>query len=90
MANDLTKSIKYVDTAATIYATSCPLGKIVWTNMGDNKVLQIDDADGLEMLFYAKSALANDQVEFDFNGMVRSLKVTTIGGGVVIIHPYLP
>jgi len=90
MANDLTKSIKYIDTAATIYSTPVLLGKIVWSAMADNKVLQIDDADGLEMLFYAKSSGTNDQFEFDFNGLPRSLKVTTIGGGILQIYPYLP
>ena len=53
-------------------------------------VLQIDDADGNEMLYYAKAGLANDQFEFDFNGMVRSFKVTTIGGGTMLLYPYMP
>ncbi len=90
MANVLTYSIKKVDTAATIFSTAAPLGQIHWTGMSDTNVLQIDDADGNEMLFYAKASGANDAFWFDFQGMSRSLKVTTIGGGTLLIYPYMP
>jgi hypothetical protein len=90
MPNVTTYSIKFVDTAATIFTTSIPLGKIVWSAMSDANILQIDDAGGNEMLYYAKASLNNDYFEFDFNGMVRSLKVTTIGGGKLLIYPYMP
>jgi len=90
MANVLTYSIKKIDTAATIHANNVTLGKIVWSGMLNADVLQIDDADGNEMLYYAKAGLANDQFEFDFNGMVRSFKVTTIGGGTMLLYPYMP
>ena len=90
MANNLTYSIKKIDIAATIFANNSTLGRLVWSGMSNGNVLQIDDADGNEMLYYAKASLNNDQFEFDFNGMVRSLKVTTIGGGTMLLYPYMP
>ncbi len=90
MANDITKSIKYVTDAATIFSAAVPLGKIVWTNQtttGDDLILK--DADGV-VLFQAKAAVAADYIEFDFNGAPHSLVVDTIDTGVLIIHPYLP
>jgi hypothetical protein len=90
MSNVTTYSIKKIDTAATIFSAKTILGKLVWSGMSDTNVLQIDDADGNEMLYYAKAGLANDYFEFDFNGMSRSLKVTTIGGGTLLLYPYLP
>ena len=91
MANDLTKSIKYVTDAATIYSTSVPLGKIVWTHqVAGGDTLLLKDVDDV-VLFSAKSSAANDYIEFDFNGAPHSLVVTTITtGSVLIIHPYLP
>ena len=89
MANNLTKDIKYIDTAATIYSTAAPLGKIVWSAMSDTNVLQLDTADGAEMLYYAKAAAANDYFEFDFLGITKTLKVTTIGGGKLLIYSSL-
>ena len=61
MANSLTYSIKKIDTAATIFSNNTTLGKIVWSGMSDGNVLQIDDADGNEMLYYAKASLNNYQ-----------------------------
>jgi hypothetical protein len=90
MGNVTTYSVKLVDTAATIFSTPVPLGRIVWCAMSDTNVLQIDDADGNEMLYYAKAGGANDHFDFDFNGLSRSLKVTTIGGGKLLIYPYMP
>ena len=90
MANNTTYSIKSITDAATVYATPVPLGQIVWSGMSDTNVLQLDDVDGLEMLYYAKASGANDHFEFDFNGMSRSLKVTTIGGGTLLIYPFMP
>ena len=88
MANDLTTSIKYVDTAATIYSSAVPLGKIVWTNQnaaGDDLVLK--DAAGV-VLFIAKAGIQYDYIEFDFEGASHSLVVDTIDTGVLIIHPF--
>ena len=90
MANNLTYSIKKIDTAATIFANNSTLGRLVWSGMSNGNVLQIDDADGNEMLYYAKAGLDNDYFEFSFDGMVRSLKVTTIGGGTLLLYPYMP
>lgn len=90
MPNVTTYSIKYIDTAATIHATTVPLGKIVWSGMLDNATLVIDDANGAEALYRASAALDFDYFEFDFNGMVRSFKVTTISSGVLLLYPYLP
>lgn len=90
MANDLTKSIKYITEAAAIYSTSVPLGKIVWTNQntaGDD--LLISDADGV-VLFVIKAGIQYDYIEFDFNGAPHTLTVTTIDSGILIIHPYMP
>lgn len=90
MSNVLTYSIKKIDTAATIFATPQILGRLVWQAMSDTHVLLIEDADGLETLYMAKAGLANDYFEFDFGGISRSLKVTTIGGGTLLLYPYLP
>lgn len=90
MSNDLTKSIKYVDTAAVVYADSVPLGVVVWTNQtatGDDLILS--DADGV-ILLKVKASCAADYIEFDFNGAPHTLTVTTIDTGVLLIHPYLP
>ena len=90
MANDLTKSIKYCDTAATIYSDAVPLGKIVWSNAaaaGD--ILLLKDADGV-VLYSVRASLQYDYFEFDFNGASHTLTVTTIASGVLMIHPYLP
>ena len=75
--NDLTVDIKYVDTAAAIFAASRLLGKIVWSNMSDGHTLVISDAAGV--VLYSVTAAADDQViEFDFNGYSSTLTVTTI------------
>lgn len=90
MSNDLTKSIKYIDTAAAIFTDEVPLGKIVWSNTnaaGD--ILLLKDANAV-ILFSVKAASANDYIEFDFNGAPHSLTVTTIGSGLLMVHPYLP
>lgn len=90
MGNDLTYSIKYIDTAATIHSTSVPLGKIVWTNtnaVGD--ILLLKDAAGV-VLFSVRASCQYDYIEFDFNGAPHSLVVTTIGSGLLMVHPYLP
>jgi hypothetical protein len=90
MANDLTKSIKYIDTAAAIFAEAVPLGKIVWSNTnaaGD--ILLLKDAAGV-ILYSVKAGIQYDYFEFDFNGAPHSLTVTTIGSGVLMVHPYLP
>ncbi len=89
MANDLTRSIKYVDTAAAIYADKTILGRLVWTGMSDTHDLIIKDADG-NIIYQAKAGLANDYFEFDFNGLSSTLTVDTIDGGVLFIYPYLP
>jgi hypothetical protein len=90
MSNVLTYSIKYIDTAATIFATSTILGRLVWSGMSAGHTLVIDDADGNEPLYRATAVANNDYFEFDFNGASRSLKVTTIGGGKLLLYPYLP
>lgn len=91
MANDLTKSIKYITEAATIFDADVPLGKIVWTcQVAAGDTLLLKDAAGV-ILFSAKASIANDYIEFDFNGANHSLVVTTItAGSVLIVHPYLP
>lgn len=89
MANDLTKSIKVIDTAAAIFADSVLLGKLVWTGMSDAHDLIIDNADG-DIIYQAKASGNNDYFEFDFNGMPSTLTVDTIDGGLLLIYPYLP
>ena len=82
-------SEKYIDTAAAIFATSQVLGKIVWSGMSDNAVLDITDADG-NVIYHAEAGLDNDYFEFDFNGWPSTLTVATIDSGVLLIYPYLP
>ena len=89
MANVTTYSIKKIETAATIYDTPVLLGKIIWSAMTSGHTLVIDDADGNEPLYRATAGANNDYFEFDFNGMSRSLKVTTIDGGKLLIYPYI-
>lgn len=89
MGNDITKSVKYVDTAATIYSTKQLLGRLVWSGMSDTHDLIIKNSAGT-VLYQAKAGLANDYFEFDFNGMSDTLVVNTIDGGVLLIYPFLP
>ena len=90
MSNDLTKDIKKVDTAAVIDASSFLIGKIVWTEATAADQLTILDASGGKILFKGKCGLTNETVIFDFNGYSSKMEVTVIGGGLLLIHPYLP
>ncbi len=88
MPNDLTKNIKYVDTAEAIYATTKLLGRIVWSNMTAAHTLVLSNAAG-DVLYSVTAGINNDHFEFDFDGYSDTLTVTTIGGGLLLIYPYL-
>ena len=89
MANDVTGDIKYIDTAADVFTTAQPLGKIVWSGMSNTNELIIKTATGGMVIYRAKAALDNDYFEFDFNGRSSKMRVDTIGGGLLLIYPFM-
>ena len=88
MANDLTNQVLQIDTAAVISSSAKAWGKIVWSGMSSGHVLQIEDENG-EIMYKATAEANNSYYEFDFKGMITGFEVATIGGGLLLVYPYM-
>ena len=96
MANDAVLGrVLIIDTADVFYGTAgalgtepIQLGKIVWSGMSDDDVLQIEDENG-KIIYKATASLDNDYFEFDFNGLMAGFEVATIDGGTLLVYPYM-
>jgi len=89
MANNLTVSPAYVDTAAAIVAAGQRrLDWIVWDGAANGNTLVIHNAAAGNVIFQARWATGDlATLLFNLGGVVvQGIYVTTIGGGVVIIH----
>lgn len=96
MANDIvngrvliiTDAVVVYGTAGTLGTNPIQLGKIVWSGMTAGHVLQIEDENG-KIIYKATAEVNNSYYEFDFNGLMSGFEVATIGGGTLLVYPYM-